>query len=180
MVSVPNPRTWVDREIPPYSTINAEVYGTLAWLLQPPMCKIRQTTAQSLTTATFTAITFQTEDIDPYNWHGTTNPTRITPTFPGWYRGWYSVGMTTQTGGLYRVAYLGKNGGGTIARSRRDSKPPISAGNKSLRGIPFFLPMNGTTDYFEVYAYQDCGSTMVLPVLGYLNSEFFCRWWGPL
>lgn len=181
MVSVPNPRTWVDLEIPPYSQLNAEVFDTLAFLLQPPMCKVRQTTGQSLPTGTFTALTFQTEDIDPFNWHSpTVNPTRITPTFPGWYRGWYGVGFNTGTGGQYRTAYVAKSGGGTVTRARRDSKPNVTAINRSLRGIPFYLPMNGTTDYFEVLAYQDSGSAMTLMATAQLNSEFFCRWWGPL
>lgn len=179
MVSVPSPRTWVNREIPPYSTVNAEVYDTLTWLMRPPMCKVRQTTAQSISNATFTAVTFQTEDIDPYNWHSpTTNPSRITPNIPGWYRGWFSIGMSTATGGSYRVGYVWRSA--VTGRSRRDSKPPVSTASKSLRGIPFFMPMNGTTDYFEVIGYQDTGSSMTLNVSSAGNSEFFCRWWSPL
>lgn len=179
MPNPPNPRTWVDKEIPPYSTVNAEVYSTVSFLLQPPMCKVRQITGQSLPNAVFTALTFTYEDVDPYNWHSsTTNISRITPTYPGWYRGWFSVGFTATTGGNYRVGYVQKSG--TLGRSRRDSKPTVFGQNKRLGGIPFFLPMNGTTDYFEVMAYQDTGSAMTLAVTPNLNSEFFCRWWGPL
>lgn len=178
MVSVPNPRTWVDREIPPYSTYSTEIYGTLSWLLQPPMCKLRQTTGQSIGNASWSELNFQTEDVDPYNWHNSTNITRITPTFPGWYRGWYGIGFSVATGGNFRDGYVGKNGGTT--RARRDTKPPTTGSNASLRGIPFFLPMNGTTDYFEVFAYQDSGSSMTLSTTAFIQTEVFCRYWGPL
>jgi hypothetical protein len=181
MTIMPNPRTWIDREIPPYSTVNAEVYGTLAWLLQPPMCKVRQTVAQSIPNASFTALTFTVEDFDPYNWHSsTTNTTRITPTFPGWYRGWYGIGFSTATGGLYRAGYLRQNGS-TPARSRRDHMPTTVGQMEVTRGIPFFLRFNGTTDYAEVMAYQDTGSAMLTSVVNPMHqAEFFLRWWAPL
>jgi hypothetical protein len=179
MGAIPVPRTWSDKEIPPYSTMNADVYNTASWLLQRPMCKVRQTTTQSIPNATFTAVLFQTEDIDTYNWHSsTTNTNRITPTFPGWYRGWFSVGMSGATAGNFRLAYVQKSA--SLGRSRRDQKPLAAGQNVSIRGVPFFLPMNGTTDYFEVLTYQDSGAAMSLQVGSNLQSEFFCRWWAPL
>jgi hypothetical protein len=179
-MAVPSPRTWIDREMPPYSLLNAEVYSTLAWLLQAPMCKVRQTTAQALASGVTTTLNFQTEDIDPYNFHNLTNPSRITPTFPGWYRCYFSVGMGALTVGNIRWALARKNAGGTNVFSRRDSKPPTTSQNKSIRGVPFFVQMNGTTDYLEVNANQDGGSSMNTICDGIINSEFFCRWWAPL
>lgn len=181
MGAVPVPRTWVDGETPTYATIDADISQTLAFLLQPPMCRVRQTAAQTLSNAVFTAITFQAEDVDPYNWHSsTTNTTRITPTFPGWYRCWYSIGFNGALGGQSRTGNINKNGANATAR--RDQRPPITAGStvRSLRSNPFFLPMNGTTDYFEVIAYQDSGASMLLYNTPVHGSEFFCRWWGPL
>jgi hypothetical protein len=181
MGTVPNPRTWVQGEIQPYTTINAEVYQTVAWLLEPPMCKVRQTTTQSVANTTYTAITFQTEDADPYNWHNAnTNPSRITPTFPGWYRGWYSLGFATTIGGNFREGFPRKNATQSEERARRDAKPPTTASTISLRGIPFYMQFNGTTDYVELYMYQDTGAAMSTPVLNHTQCELFLRWWGPL
>lgn len=180
--TVPSPRTWVDGEIPPYSTINAEVYGTLAWLLQPPMVKVRQTVAQNLANSAYTAITFNGEDFDPYGWHNaTTNTSRFTPTFPGWYRGWYGIGFSAATGGTYRQGYIRTNGGATSGRARRDSKATTVGQIKVMRGIPFFLRFNGTTDYCEVLAWQDTGAVMATAVSNPIHQcEFFMRWWAPL
>lgn len=181
MPNPPSPRTWVNKEIQPYSVINQEVYSTVLFLLRPPMCKVRQTTTQSIPNVTYTAINWQTEDTDPYNWHSTTNPTRITPTFPGWYRGWHSVGFSNSTAGTYRLSYVLRTsaGGATAGRARRDQK--VAPGGYTIRtaGIPFFMPMNGTTDYLEVMAYQDTGAAMSTPVGNNTQSEFFLRFWQP-
>lgn len=182
MGAIPTPRTWVNGEIQPYTVINAEVYQTVQWLLQPPMCKVRQTTTQSIPNTTYTGIIFQTEDADPYNWHNAnTNPTRLTPTFPGWYRGWFSAGFATTVGGNFRIGQARQNGIQAGERNRTDGKPPISpASTKSYRGVPFFLPFNGTTDYVELMLYQDTGAAMSTPVTNQAQCELFLRWWGPL
>lgn len=176
----PSPRTWIDHEIPPYDEVNQEVYSTLTFLLQRPMIRLRQTTAQSIPNATNTPLTWQTEDIDPYNWHSsTTNPTRITPNIPGWIRGWFSVGFPGTTGGNFRYGYLAKNGGSST-RSRHDSKPTAGGLAKRIAGVPFWLAMNGTTDYFEVNVFQDSGSAMLTTIGANACCEFFARYWTPL
>ena len=179
MANAPSPRTWVDGEIPPYSTVTSEIYDTMHWLLQPPMVKLRQTTGQSLTHNTYTAVTWNVEDFDPYNWHNpTVNSSRITPTYPGWYRGWIAVGFGTSTAGSFRVALLGKNG--THVRSRRDAKPSTTAGHARRIVTPFLIPMNGTTDYVEAFAYQDTGGALALQTSSHLLTYFFMRWCGSL
>ncbi len=188
MPNPPTPRTWVDGEIPPYSTIQADVYNTISWLMQPPMIKLRHTfTAggySEIPHAVWTAIKFNQEDVDTFNWHNsTTLPTRITPTFPGWYRGWFSIYFLGTTGGNFRAGYLAKNGG-TYGRSRRDARPAVTAGNATyLRAVPFYVPMNGTTDYVEVMAIQDSGAALVIANAAstqYPDTEFFMRWAAPL
>lgn len=181
MGAIPVPRTWVQNEVPPYSTLNAEVYDTVKWLLQPPMCKVRQTATQAILTATFTTINFQTEENDPYNWHNSnSNITRVTPTFPGWYRGWWSLGLSTNNGGFYRLGMLQRNGSATDRRSRKDSKPPVGGSQKVFKGIPFYISLNGTTDYVELIGYQDSGSTVNTSVQANVQAELFLRWWAPL
>lgn len=179
VADMPVPRTWVMEEIPPYDTLTKEVYDTVMWLLQPPTCKVFQTTGQSIPNATFTAVQFQAEALDPYNWHSsTTNNTRITPTFPGWYRGWLGWQTTGATGGNFRICDARQNG--SFEKSRRDQKPNIAAQATAERGIPFFFSFNGTTDYVEMMVYQDSGSSMTLPVTALTQAEMFLRWWGPL
>lgn len=181
MVAPPSPRTWIQNEIPPYDTLNQEVYETVAFLLQPPMIRLRQTVAQSIPNATYTAITFNIEDNDSYSWHSTTsNTSRVVPTYPGWYRGWYSLGYQNTSGGSFRIGGIQKNGGGAISRSRRDSKPPTASTLTLYKGIPFFIDVNGSTDYIEVLMYQDTGAAMNTNVQTNTQPELFMRWWGPL
>lgn len=180
MVSVPVPRTWVDGEIPPWDVIKSSIYDTVSFLLNPPMVRLHQTSAQSIPNATYTVVTWNVEDIDPYGFHSpTVNPTRITPTVPGWYRGWMSCGFLDQvsTGDL-RTVILSKNG--ARARARRDLKPSTHSQNRAPHGVPFFIDCNGTTDYLEMTVYQDSGAARALGTTVTIQPEFFMRWWGPL
>lgn len=181
MPSPPSPRTWIDNEIPAYDTVNQEVYDTLSFLLQPPMLRMRQTSGQSIPDSTVTALTWQTEDVDPYSWHNpSVNPTRITPTYPGWYRGWYSVGWPGTGGGSFRLGYIRKNASTTDLRARHDSRPTSNGYTKRFAGVPFFIPMNGTTDYFEIMVLQDTGAAMTTNSTANIQSELFLRYWAPL
>lgn len=180
MTTAPSPRTWVDGESPGWETLG-EIGDTIYWLLAPPMVKLHQTSAQSIPDSTNTAVTFNVEEVDAYGFHSTTtNPTRITPTIPGWYRGWMSCGFSDGvTTGNYRLVMLGKNG--TLERSRRDNRPIVTAGQtRSPHGVPFFVACNGTTDYVEMYVYQDSGAARTLGTTASIYPEFFMRWWGPL
>ncbi len=184
MVAVPVPRTWYDKEIPPYSTVNDEIYDVVRWMLEPPMCKVRQTVAQSIPNATWTAVKFETEDVDSYNWHNPTTSTRVTPNIPGWYRGWYSVSFAGSNVGNFRTAYVTKSG--TVGRARRDQRPTTASSSpvgSFLRGIPFYMPMNGTTDYLEVMCFQDSGGSLNISLAStpqFANAELFLRWVAPL
>lgn len=181
MVSVPNPRTWIHREIPPYDTIATEIVDTVSFLLNPPMIKVHQTSAQSVPDSTWTAVSWNVEDIDPYNFHSTTtNPTRVTPTVAGWYRGWYSFGFvegtTTDTS---RSGYIAKNGVET--RSRHNARPhAVSTQSRAPRGVPFYIDLNGTTDYVELFVYQDTALVKPLQSTAAYWPELFLRWWGVL
>jgi hypothetical protein len=179
-VILPNPRTWVANEIPPYSQLNTEIFADLTFLMQRPMIKLRQTLTQSAATGVWVGINFNAEDIDPFNWHNpSVNPTRIIPTFPGWYRGWFGTGTSNIVGGTSRSGYCNKNGSTLGGRAYSFHKPPVVATNVAFRST-FFLPMNGTTDYFEAMFFQDSGSAMNIPITAPLSAEFFCRYWGPL
>lgn len=185
MVAVPSVRTWVDKEIPPVDTLNAALYDTWKWLLNPPMVKIRQAaTPQSLANGAWTAITYGVEDIDTHGFHSTTtNPSRVTPTVPGWYVGSYGCSFAAGTTGR-RIVGLRKNGGvsGGNPQWRTDQKAPTT-GNFVCKGIAFGpVWMNGTTDYLEVVAYQTQGVSLNTDAgdssTDYESQpEFYMRWY---
>ena len=184
MVAVPAPRTWAKRDIGTYDVVASEVYQAVSFLLNPPVVKLRQALAAGVNpvaSSDFTGVQWNIEDTDPYQFHSvSTNPTRIVPNVPGWYRGWFTVGFTDGTGtGNYRTAELVKNG--TANRVRRDTRPAVTAGqSRVVRAVPFIVNCNGTTDYLEVYAFQDSGATQSLQNLNATGPEFFMRWWAAL
>ena len=182
MVAAPAPRTWVDKEIPPVATWNVDLSAHWTFLLNPPMVKVRQTTLQAIANNTWTALTFQTEDVDTHGFHSTsTNPSRLKPTVPGWYTGYGGVSFasnaSTTTRRLMRFA---KNG--TTFYDRSDSLAPSPAANLVVKGVAFGpLYFNGTTDYLEVQAYQDSGGSINTDVgagsTDYEEQpEFYMRW----
>lgn len=185
MTAAPAPRTWANGEKPDYQTWNQELYDTWVFLLNPPMVKARQTTAQSIPTSSWTALNFQTEDVDTHGFHSATvNPSRFTPTVPGFYVGYAGVSWvynaTTNSRRMFRIQ---KNG--TTAWDRADTLAPnLANANLVVKGVAFGpLYCNGTTDYVEVYAYQDSGAAINTDVGSGTTDyeeqpEFYMRWYS--
>lgn len=184
MATVPSPRTWVDNEIPPYSTWNTELYDTLNFLLNPPMVKLYASVAQAQASGSWVIITWDFEEVDTDNMHSSTvNPTRIIPKTAGWYKGWVTgswvnLNTSADTTGR-RLVGVGKNTTtpGTVF-IRRDSRPGLASGqNTILKGLKFSTYFNGTTDYINVHTFQDSGSSVNTDVsLPEYRPELFMRW----
>lgn len=119
----------------------------------------RQTVAQSISTGTYTAITFTTEDIDIGAIHSTSsNTSRVTPNIAGWYECHGQVGFTSGSSTYRRGALFMKNGSivqGTFV--------PISAGDDTGElgaHTCAFIQCNGSTDYIELGGWQDSGGSI--------------------
>lgn len=66
---------------------NAQVGAANSWFTAGPYAVMRQTAAQAIAGGTWTAITWQTADVDTFGgWSASTNPSRYTAVVPGWYR----------------------------------------------------------------------------------------------
>lgn len=106
---------------------------------------------QSISNATFTKVTFDVEEFDT---NANFASSRFTPTVAGYYNlcGTISINGTTNS----RVISIYKNGS--------EFKRCVMMGGYSSLGstnYPFsaLVSANGSTDYFEVYVYQDSGSS---------------------
>lgn len=65
---------------------NTNVRDAVNFLTAPPLCVMRQTSVQPLPASAFTALLFDTEDIDRDNGHSiSTNTSRYTAQTAGWY-----------------------------------------------------------------------------------------------
>lgn len=124
-------------------------------------CHAYQTTPQTLTTSVSAAVTFDSEAYDPKGFHSTSvNTSRITPNVAGTYRVTGQCAYATNTTGD-RGAHVRKNG--AAIDSMAYGGAPAMNGTGLLAGIAHCFgtaSMNGTTDYFELYATQNSGGNL--------------------
>ena len=112
-----------------------------------------QSTAQTLTTSTFTRMNFQTEEFDTNNNFASS---RFTPTVAGYYQ--VSAFIYYGNGSGTNITNIGKNGG---IYKRIDNSP--SPANSGVGGGSCIVYCNGTTDYLEVFGFQNQGTDLTLP-----------------
>jgi len=109
-----------------------------------------QSSAQTLSSTTFTKITFTTE-----LWDTNSNfaSSRFTPTVAGYYQ--INSGLYTTTNQNVFVAVIYKNG--------TAYKQQVQGGASSLNGIGVsgIVYCNGSTDYIEIYGYMSTGSALL-------------------
>lgn len=124
-------------------------------------CHAYQTTTQTITTGTITAITFNAEAYDPFGFHSTSsNTSRITPNIAGTYAVFGQVCWAANTTGD-RTAQIYKNGAGVdtlpYSGQRAMAGTGLSFGFSHCQGT---VSMNGTTDYLELTGTHDKGSNL--------------------
>lgn len=131
------------------------------------------TSGQTINNATQTAITWNSEEFDTDGFHSTsTNTSRMT--IPTGKAGKYLITAQYQqdsgsTAGNQRLISIRKNGSGI-----RQSDPLIKAyGTYAITAVTDAA----VGDYFEIFAYQDSGGSMLLGT-GVLTQNFFISYLG--
>lgn len=118
----------------------------------------RSSSGPSVTNATYTPLTWNTEDLDLLDAHSTvSNTSRYTPLIPGWYE--FSGGFSFEnniTG--HRISRWAKNG------TLQPASASIHMANTgsvacSFPARPYAIYLNGSTDYAEMEVYQNSGGT---------------------
>lgn len=135
----------------------------------PPQigCRVYDSAATTLTTATSTALTFDLERYDTDDMHDTTtNPSRITCTRAGKHAFWAHVRFASNATGFREVA-IRVNGSIYIAIQ---DMPAIS-------GVPIIVSCAGqfdmaVGDYAEVVVYQNSGGNLNVEIVGAYSAEF--------
>lgn len=177
MATLPSFRTWVAGEIVTAAYLNANVRDAGNFFLSWPVFEGRQTVAQSIANSTSVAITFDTEDIDTDNGHSTvTNTSRYTPQTAGRFQisGGYTF-VANATG--VRNADIWKNGSGVNAGSASYPANGSQISRYSTRAMT--QTANGSTDFFEIAAFQTSGGALNTDVsLGLSQSSFSVRMVG--
>lgn len=105
-----------------------------------PAFSAYQSSAQTLSSNTFTKLTFTTEEFDTNSCYDTST-SKFTPTVAGYYQ--ISGAVTVSTGTTGVIATIYKNG------SRfKDGVYPVTSNNSNVSALVY---LNGTTDYVELY-----------------------------
>lgn len=175
MATVPSQRTWVAAETPTAAHFNTNVRDAVNFLLSPPRCRAFQGAAQTLTTATLTAVTLDSEDTDtgpggvadPL--HSTAvNTSRMTIVTPGRYRVIASSAFASNATG-YRECTI-KRTGTTVAQSRHQA---ANGGVHIEQCVDEVLCVAG--DYIEMFAAQSSGGNLAL-IAGTANTFLHVVW----
>lgn len=133
-----------------------------------PRVRVYHSTTQSVSTATLTAITFDSERYDSWAMHDTaTNATRLTAPRAGVYHVGGSFEFTSSVSGR-RIVFVQVNGTTRIVQDDRMAITTGVAQNVSTSTVWAF----NTGDYAELYAYQDSGSTLTIDAAGAYSPEF--------
>jgi hypothetical protein len=129
-----------------------EVYNGSAWTLVTggPAFSVYQSSAQSITNASFTKLQFQTKEFDTNNCFDASTNYRFTPTVAGYYQinaAVYISSSTTLICSIFKNGSVYKQGGQSAG----------TAGQ--AMAVSSIVYCNGSTDYIEIYCYQGLGSS---------------------
>src|SRR6266498_2901474 len=152
--SIPGPRTWVAAEFVDNVELNTEIRDALNYLLDPPRAELRQTVTQNLTTATWTDITYTTEDYDQTNDPGhdtVTNTARYTAPVTAWYE--ISGCVATATMASSTLFVRAAVNGSAVAASR--AATPFVSGAATGVALPRFGVFLTAGDYVTMQGRQD-------------------------
>lgn len=174
VLAVPNQGTFVPGVTDSAAFLNANVRDAVTFLLNPPLCRCKQTVTQSPANATFTAITFTANVVDSYSGHSTTvNTSRYVAQVAGWYTVAATVAWSANGTGI-RTLQLRVNA--TAVDGTTDEYLAAVPGDVtvvSAGGDDVFL---NTGDFVEVFGYQSSGGALATYSTGAIMSKLNVRW----
>lgn len=145
-------------------------------LLIPKGCRVYNSTTQSISNATLSALAFDSERWDTDAFHSTSsNTSRIT--IPSGLAGKYLVGAAIEwpsnaTG--VRTIYLRKNGNTYHAELRFNAST-----NSNTTGLALCSLIDlAATDYVEAIVYQDSGSSLNVSASGSSTTQYTFEFWA--
>jgi hypothetical protein len=122
---------------------------------------------QTIPNATYTKLQINTETFDTNSNYDPTTNYRFTPTVAGYYQLNYSTNPSSAASSTFAFAVLYKNGVSialAALATNNTSTGTVSTGS-------FLVSMNGSTDYLEIYGYQNTGGGLIFN--GGANVTYF-------
>lgn len=157
---------------------NQDVVDNVAFLANPPACRVRRTTAQSINNNTETAITFDAERYDTDGMHSTSsNTSRITINTAGI----YTIGATLELAAAtdYSRWYVTiKLNATTYLALWQDQDPGTANGGRNVTITTDYK--FAAADYVELYVLQQNGAAAARNInsSAAFSPEFYARWSG--
>jgi len=135
-----------------------------------PSFFVTRSAQQSINTNSYVKVQFDTETFDTNNYFDSTTNYRFTPQVAGKYLICVALAWESTVDQSYMNTAIYKNGAGIFYLEQRSSG---TVGNT----VPAtaIVNFNGSTDYLEIYAYQDSGSARNIQTY----SVFSGIWAGP-
>ena len=128
---------------------------TVNKITSQPVFSAYSGSTQSVSTSTNTKVNIDTEEFDTANCFDTANK-RFTPTIAGYYQFNFQVSFRSATNVVRFACYVYKNGSGSGPSKNGGDINFNTAGNNGYKiGGSGLIYANGTTDYFELYAYVE-------------------------
>jgi hypothetical protein len=121
--------------------------------------------AQSIPNVTWTKINCNVEEFDTASCYDNSTNYRFTPTIAGYYQISAETSLAASAGTQLTTIY--KNGA-EFKRGTRIGNPLGNLGTSASA----LVYLNGTTDFVEVYVYQDSGSSTTINVSGTAMNYF--------
>lgn len=164
MATVPTPFHFTANTVPTAANLNAGIENALTFLLDPPRASLYRSTALSLTTATWTQVTFDSESWDNDAMHSNVTFTaRLNFTTAGRYllmvNAWFDANSTGSRG-----VNLTKNGAGTRSASNTilsDAVLPAATVGETCVSVTVERSF-AAGDYVELFTYQNSGGALNL------------------
>jgi hypothetical protein len=145
-----------------------------------PRAKLRQTVAQAITTATWTAVLLDTEDVDEDNGHDTvSNTSRYVFTRTGWFWVAANAALVADAAAIQamRLIVNSVDPGGIVPGSQVSRGGTASvAFAHSTSGL---VQAAATTDYVELQVFHNKGSNLNTSVAGSAASQMSILFAGP-
>lgn len=171
------PRTWVAGEVPTAAQFNANIRDNVAFLANPPACRVYHNTTQSAANSTEVSVAFNSERYDTASMHDTvTNNTRITFTTAGLFVVGAHIEFAAAADYNFVYAYIRLNGTTGIGSS--------SIGDYDTADAPRLNPVTvykvAVNDYMEIRAQQANAAAAARNIGGTpaMQCEFFATWIG--
>lgn len=161
MATVPATFTAAAGSVFTAATWNTYSRDAVAFLVAPPLFIGRQTNSQNISTSTWTAITFDTEDIDRDGGHSTSsNTSRYTAQTQGYY---LCSGKVAFVSNSTNRRWTRWDVNGSEINATRLSAQAANGDATEIPGVGRWVFLN-VGDYVELKGFQDSGGTVATNV----------------